>query len=145
MNKNFERLVYLKLRLLMSVIFLWAFFDKLLGLGFATSSENAWIAGGSPTYGFLTFGTKGPLADFFQSMAGSPLLDWTFMIGLLFIGLTLLFNRFVVWGAVAGSLMMFLMYIAAFPPENNPLVDDHVIYILVLALIAYRSEARKSS
>ena len=45
-------------------IFLWAFLDKLFGLGHETKSAQAWIHGGSPTYGFLAKGAKGPIADF---------------------------------------------------------------------------------
>ncbi len=138
--KNWNTLVYVKLRIVMGLIFLWAFFDKLLGLGFATKAENAWINGGSPTYGFLTHGTKGPFAEFFQSLAGVAVVDWLFMLGLLGVGVALVFNRYVKWGAIAGSVMMFLMYIAAFPPENNPLLDDHIVYILVLAILAMRSK-----
>lgn len=129
----------------MAAIFLWAFFDKTFGLGFATKSADAWIHGGSPTMGFLKFGTHGPLAPFFQSLAGHALVDWMFMLGLLFVGLTLLLNRYVLWGAVAGGVMMLLMWLAAFPPTNNPLVDDHVVYILVLALLAIKSRQAELS
>src|SRR5688572_6497157 len=104
-----ERVLFLKLRLVMALIFLWAFFDKLFGLGFATAPENAWIKGVSPTYGFLINATQGPFAEFFQSLAGMVAVDWLFMLGLLFVGLTLLLNRWIKWGAVAGSLMMLLM------------------------------------
>jgi hypothetical protein len=41
-------------RIALGWTFLWAFTDKLLGLGFATEPQNAWIRGGSPTFGFLT-------------------------------------------------------------------------------------------
>jgi len=128
------------LRLSMSFVFLWAFFDKTFGLGFATSAEKSWINGSSPTSGFLTNGTQGPLADFFQSLAGMALIDWLFMLGLLFIGLTLLLKKYVKWGAVAGILMMLLMYLSAFPPPNNPLIDYHIIYILVLGLLAFEKK-----
>jgi len=127
------------LRLAMGFTFLWAFLDKLFGLGFATTAAKAWIHGGSPTYGFLTMATKGPFVEFFKSLAGSPIVDWLFMIGLLAVGLTLIFNRLVKWGAFAGGLMMFLMYLAALPPANNPVIDDHIIYILVLAVIGLRN------
>lgn len=133
-----EKITFLVLRLSMACIFLWAFFDKLLGLGFATTSNNAWINGGSPTYGFLNFAVKGPFAEFFKSLAGMPAVDWLFMIGLLGIGLTLLLNRLVLWGAIAGVIMMLLMWLATFPPENNPLVDEHIIYALVVIIIALR-------
>ena len=60
------------LRIAYGVTFLWAFFDKLLGLGFHTGAvtneagartgidflaeDAAWVAGGCPTEGFLKFG-----------------------------------------------------------------------------------------
>ena len=123
----------------MSFIFLWAFVDKLLGLGFATTKENAWIHGGSPTSGFLNFATHGPFASLFKSLAGMPFTDWFFMLGLLFVGLTLLLNRFMLWGAMAGVVMMVLMWLSALPPENNPLIDEHVVYALVLTILALKS------
>ncbi|MEK9171826.1 MAG: hypothetical protein AAB782_01145 [Patescibacteria group bacterium] len=134
-----KKITWLGLRFAMSLIFLWAFADKLFGLGFATTTEKAWINGGSPTSGFLLNATRGPLAEFFKGLAGMPVVDWLFMAGLLGVGLTLLLNRFVVWGAVAGSAMLLLMYLAVFPPANHPFLDDHLVYILVLALLAYKN------
>jgi len=131
-----KKIIWLKLRLVMGLIFLWAFVDKLFGLGFATKSENSWLNGGSPTSGYLMGAVHGPLAEFFKSLAGIVVVDWLFMIGLLFVGITLLVNRFVIWGAIAGSVMLFLMWISAFPPANNPILDDHIVYILVLILLA---------
>lgn len=129
------------LRIALGFIFLWAFVDKLLGLGFATTTQNAWINGGSPTYGFLMYGTKGPLAHFFQSIAGSPVVDWLFMLGLLGVGVTLIINRFIVLGSIAGTFMVLLMYLAVLPPENNPLIDDHIIYALVFLFLGARAHA----
>ena len=120
-------------RICLGFIFLWAFADKLFGLGFATTSAKAWINGGSPTYGFLSFGTKGPFAEIFKMLAGNNLVDVLFMAGLLFVGVTLIFNFWVKWGSVAGLSMLVLMYLAALPPENNPVLDDHIIYALVFA------------
>lgn len=139
---SIKKIVWLKLRLVMGLIFLWAFVDKLFGLGFATTTQNAWMNGGSPTSGFLLNATRGPLAGFFKSLAGVAVVDWLFMAGLLFVGLTLLLNKFIVWGAIAGSVMLLLMWLAVFPPENNPLLDDHLVYILVLALLALRNKER---
>lgn len=139
---NINKIVWLKLRIVMGLIFLWAFVDKVFGLGFATVSENAWINGGSPTTGFLTYAVKGPLGGVFNSLAGQAWVDWMFMLGLLFIGLTLLVNRYVFWGAIAGIIMMMLMWLAALPPENNPLLDDHIVYALVLSLFALKAKGR---
>jgi len=135
-----QKIILLSLRLVMSFIFLWAFFDKLLGLGFATTSQKAWINGGSPTTGFLSGAVKGPFAEMFQSLAGVAIVDWAFMLGLLFIGLTLLFNRYVFWGALAGIVIMLLMWLAVLFPENNPIIDEHIVYALVFALLAIKSK-----
>ncbi|PIR41551.1 MAG: hypothetical protein COV31_00375 [Candidatus Yanofskybacteria bacterium CG10_big_fil_rev_8_21_14_0_10_46_23] len=121
------------LRILLGWIFLWAFIDKLWGLGFATASERAWLAGGSPTRGFLNSVTEGPFAEIFKSLAGNPIVDWLFMLGLLFVGLTLFFGFSVRLGSLAGIIMLGFIYLAGFlPPENNPIVDDHIIYIVVM-------------
>src|SRR6185295_12626895 len=102
---NIQKIAFLKLRYVMAFIFLWAFVDKTFGLGFATTPEKAWIHGGSPTSGFLSFGTHGPFVEIFKSLSGMPIIDWLFMLGLLFIGLTLLLNKFVMWGAIAGIVL----------------------------------------
>ena len=131
------------LRIAVGLIFIWAFFDKLLGLGFTTcfNSEiskidfmckGAWISGGSPTSGFLEFGTRGPLAFLYQSLAGSAMIDWLFMIGLLGIGITLTFGFLVRLGSLSGVLLMILMYGAAFPPEHHPFIDEHIIYAIIM-------------
>src|SRR3982750_4590937 len=84
------RYVMAGLRLALGWTFLWAFLDKLFGLGHETASKAAWINGGSPTQGFLKFGAKGPFADFYHSIAGATWADWAFMIGLAAIGIALI-------------------------------------------------------
>lgn len=140
MNK--QKIVTVLLRLVMSFIFLWSFFDKVFGLGFSTTPAQAWIHGGSPTSGFLSFATKGPFVNIFHSLAGIVVVDWLFMLGLLFVGLTLLFNKYVKLGCLAGSLMLLFMYLALLFPANNPIIDEHIVYILVLGLLAFKSEEK---
>jgi len=123
------------LRLCMGWIFLWPFLDKMFGLGFATEPGKGWIDGSSPIYGFLTYGTQGPFAEFFQSLAGNMFVEWVFMIGLLGIGVALMLGigmRIATW---SGVVMLLLMYVAALWPEHNPFIDDHIIYPLVLILL----------
>jgi thiosulfate dehydrogenase [quinone] large subunit len=131
------------LRVCLGFIFLWAFFDKLLGLGFSTPSAKAWIHGGSPTYGFLSGAVKGPFASFFHSLAGNSFIDIIFMAGLLFVGVTLIFNIFIKWGSIAGLAMVLLMYLAVMPPATNPIIDDHIIYAIVFAyfIFSHKSSA----
>ncbi|OGH40401.1 MAG: hypothetical protein A3B41_02735 [Candidatus Levybacteria bacterium RIFCSPLOWO2_01_FULL_37_26] len=124
----------------MGWIFFWAFLDKLLGLGFATETAKSWLSGNSPTTGFLKFATHGPFKPFFESLAGSTIVDWLFMIGLFGIGLSLILGIGMRIAAYSGSLLLFLMWLALLPPENNPILDDHIIYILVL-MVLDRSDA----
>lgn len=141
MNKT----ISLLLRFSLGFIFLWAFLDKTFGLGFATPSSNAWISGGSPTSGFLSYAVKGPFASFFQSLSGNHFVDMIFMAGLLFVGLTLILNRFVTWGSIAGLLMVVLMYLAVLPPENNPVIDDHIIYAILFVHFIILNRKKENS
>ncbi len=124
------------LRVSMGLILLWAFFDKLFGFGFATLPNKSWLAGNSPTSGFLLNATHGPFAEFFKSLAGSGWVDWIFMLGLLLIGLSLLSGIFMKLASYSGIVMFLLMWLALLPPENNPIFDEHIIYSLVLILLS---------
>lgn len=116
--------------------FLWAFLDKTFGLGFATASEDAWINGGSPTFGFLNFATEGKVFhDFFAGLSG-PFADWLFMVGLLGIGVALLAGIGMRIAAISGVVLMLFMWAAELRLENNPFVDDHIVYALVLVALA---------
>lgn len=123
-------------RLSVGWIFLWAFLDKTFGLGFATESDAAWLEGGSPTEGYLTFATKGPFAGFYQDIAGAAWADVLFMVGLLAIGGALMLGIGMRIAAVSGALMLVMMWTAALAPENNPFMDDHLIYALLLGILA---------
>jgi thiosulfate dehydrogenase [quinone] large subunit len=133
------------LRLAIGFEFLWAFFDKTFGLGYATPAAHAWINGGSPTKGFLS-GAIGPLQGVFNSIAGAPVVDWLFMLGLLGVGLALILGVAVRAGAVSGALMLALMYLAVWVPSTtaggqpsgstNPIVDEHIVGIFGLIVIA---------
>jgi len=128
------------LRIGLGWTFLWPFFDKLLGLGFATESGKAWLDGVSPTFGFLKFGAYGPLKPFFESLAGNPLVDWLFMIGLLGLGIALILGIGMRIAAYSGTLLLLLMWFALLPPKNNPFLDDHIIYALLLIML-YQTNA----
>ena len=131
-----NRYVAAAIRLSIGSVFLWAFFDKLLGLGHETPSENAWIDGGSPTEGFLSFAVKGPFADAYQNIAGATWADWMFMAGLLGIGVALTAGIAMRIAAASGALLLFLMWSAVLPPDNHIFMDDHIIYALVLVSLA---------
>jgi thiosulfate dehydrogenase [quinone] large subunit len=125
------------LRIAFGLTFLWAFFDKLLALGFSTGraddgtvdrfGDAAWINGGSPTEGFLKFGADGPFKGFYNSIAGAAWADVLFMLGLLAIGLVLVLGIGMRIGTSAAALLYVMMWTVALPPENNPVLDDHLL------------------
>lgn len=134
------------LRLSLGWIFLWAFLDKLFALGFATGrdaetgvvdrfGDAAWFNGGSPTNGFLSFGTAGPLKDLYGSFAGAAWADWLFMIGLLGIGAALMLGIAMRIATVGGIAMLVMMWSAALAPANNPFMDDHLVYALTMGVL----------
>ncbi len=121
-------------RIIIGFTFVWAFIDKVFGLGYATPAERAWIDGGAPAQGFMQ-SLEGPTAGFFQNISG-PWADWLFMIGLLGIGLTLITGMGARVGALAGVLMYLFMYGASLPVMTNPFLDDHITGALILLVIA---------
>lgn len=131
-NSNGGLLISLAItRVLLGFVFLWAFLDKLLGFGLSTPFERAWINGGSPTTGYLS-NVDGTFAPFFNGLAGNMLVDWLFMLGLLGVGIGLIFGIAMRLSILSGSVMLLLMWLAALPLAANPVVDDHIVYIAML-------------
>src|ERR1044072_6765728 len=73
------RYVWAFARLSLGLLLVWAFVDKLFGLGHETSSKQAWIDGGHPTMGFLKFSAAGPFKSFYHNIPGSGWADWLVM------------------------------------------------------------------
>src|SRR5687768_17019113 len=65
------RYVFAGVRIALGWVFLWAFLDKMFGLGHSTLAKNAWIDGGSPTTGFLGKAVVGPFKGLYNGMAGA--------------------------------------------------------------------------
>ena len=130
------------IRLALGWTFLWAFLDKLFGLGHETAKADSWLNGGSPTQGFLAFAAKGPFKGFYNDIAGATWADWLFMIGLAAIGTALILGVFVNIAAISGSVLLVMMWSVVLPPENNLFMDDHLIYAGVLGLLALMGAGR---
>jgi thiosulfate dehydrogenase (quinone) large subunit len=146
------RFAWATARIALGWVFLWAFLDKTFALGFATGrgetgvvdylGADAWINGGSPTSGFLQFGTEGKLFhDFFAGLAG-PAADWFFMLALLGIGLALILGIGMRIAAISGAVLMVSMWAASLRLENNPFMDDHIVYAIVLIGLALAGAGR---
>lgn len=135
------------LRIGTGFVFFWAFLDKAFGLHYSTPSAKAWIHGGSPTRGFLSSVNVGPWQSMYHAWAGKQWADWLFMLGLLGIGLALILGVALRLTAVAGVVLLAMMWFAVYPPAQhasdgsltgsaNPIVDDHVLQALAIIAIA---------
>jgi thiosulfate dehydrogenase [quinone] large subunit len=140
-------------RVAVGFIFLWAFVDKTFGLGYSTAPAKAWINGGSPTSGFLGHVETGPFRTFFVGLAGSPVVDGLFMLGMLAVGVALILGVGLRVAAVAGTLIMLMMWVAEWPlasvtaagdpsGSTNPIVDYHLIYALMAIVCALTAAGR---
>jgi thiosulfate dehydrogenase [quinone] large subunit len=139
------------LRIAFGLTFLWAFFDKLLALGFSTGaitdatgaktgidffSKDAWIHGGNPTLGFLQFGSTGPFKGFYNSIAGQGWVNWAFMLALLALGVALTFGIGMRLATAGGFVLYLMLWSVALLPSTNPAIDDHIIGALVMIVFA---------
>ncbi|GAB3918333.1 hypothetical protein GCM10011575_34700 [Microlunatus endophyticus] len=138
------------LRVATGFIFLWAFLDKTFGLGYSTTAAKSWINGGSPTKGFLASADVGPFTGIAHAIAGTWWADWLFMLGMLAVGVAVMAGIALRPAAVAGSLIMLMMWATEFPiarftttgdpsGSTNPIVDYHIIYALALIVLAATS------
>ncbi len=119
------------LRIALGWICLWVFLDRLFGLGISTPSAVAWVLGGSPTKSFLA----GSSWNFYVAIAGNPIVDWLFMLGLLTIGLALILGIGLRIASIAGTILMLLIWLALQPLRQNPFIDQHIIYAFVFLLL----------
>jgi thiosulfate dehydrogenase (quinone) large subunit len=145
------------LRVLTGWTFLWAFLDKAFAIGFHTgrledgtidffAKNAAWFNGGSPTKGVFAYALHaGPFQGFYENLGNVQMTaqgptaappEWinvVYMASLLLIGLGLITGVMTRLAAAGGIIWMAIFYTAtAIWPENNPFVDEHVVYIVVL-------------
>ena len=125
-------------RIVIGWIFLWAFLDKLFGLGYATPAERAWLNGGTPAQGYIG-GAEGPFAGFFQAVFQNAFGDVLFMVGLLGIGLAMVLGIGLRVAAVSGTLLMVFMWMTQVPwalGGTNPITTSHWVEAAVLIIAA---------
>lgn len=80
-------------------------------------------------------GATGPLAEWFMSLAGNPLVDQLNIWGLTLIGLGLVLGIFVRPAAFFGIVVMVLYYLSDFEGNTaHGLIDEHVVYALIFAV-----------
>ncbi|HBT81430.1 hypothetical protein A2757_02560 [Candidatus Giovannonibacteria bacterium RIFCSPHIGHO2_01_FULL_48_47] len=125
---QFQKISLLLLRLSLGWLFFYAGITKVL--------NPAWSAAGY-LKGAKTF------VEFYQWLASPgilPAVDFVNEWGLTLLGLSLIFGVFVQLSSILGAVLMLLYYLPILDfPYPNPysyLVDEHIIYALVLLLFA---------
>ena len=138
------------LRIAYGWTFLWAFLDKLFGLGFSTSAKSAWINGGSPSTGYLqhAVNANSPFASFYSNTLVNlnhslfGIVDWALMLMFLIVGVTMILGFMIRFSTVISLIFFVMVYISEIPfaaGATNPIVDEHIFYILIALVIVFTS------
>lgn len=128
------------MRLVLGLVFLWAFLDKAFGLDYTTPSDRSYLSGGHPTEGYLG-SSYGPLGGLFKDLAGNAVVDFLFMFGLGAVGISLTLGfatKLGGWGGMAMVLLMYASHPIPWAPAHttHPFLDDHILEATALALVA---------
>ena len=123
-------------RILIGWLMLWAFFDKMFGLGYQTPGGSGYIDGVSPS-SFVSFVTSGAFSGFYNSVAGNGLVDVILLLGCLILGVTLILGFASKLTSVAATAFFLIMYSLVIPPTDNPLIDYRVVLAVGLWAIYF--------
>lgn len=111
---------------------LWATLFLRISLGWIflfTGIEK--LTQGFSAAGYLSH-LQGPFSFLFSPMAGNALVDNLVIWGEILIGACLILGALVGFAAFWGVVMMLLFYLSGYPYEHSFIVNEHIIYILVL-------------
>lgn len=135
------------LRVAVGIIFLTAGLQKAFGPEpFDASGFLQFATAGTPWLGAPVEGTVyNPTHDFWVGLAGNatlmPIINWLVVVGQIAIGTALILGLFTRFAALMGTLMMLFFFVAAWEFEHG-IVNQHLTYALVTALIGYIGAGR---
>jgi len=122
---NVQRISFFVLRVVSGLLFFASGLGKILTDWSATGYLNA---------------ASGPFAGFFQSMAGSPVVDALNSWGMLLIGVALIIGFGTRIALFFAALLMVLYYFAQFEANTaHGLIDEHVMYFVAFFVMAAHS------
>ena len=123
-------------RILIGWMFLWAFLDKMFGLGYETPAGQGVIDGGSPS-SYVEYMTSGLFEGLFKAIAGNGFIDFLLMAGLLILGITITLGIFTKITTISSIAFFLTMFCIVVPPADNPLIDYHVVYLVFMIAVYY--------
>jgi thiosulfate dehydrogenase [quinone] large subunit len=114
----------LALRLVMGWTLFYGGIDKVLASDW---SARGYLMGAATREGTL-------FAGFWETMATDyiGIVDPLNMWGLTLVGLALMVGAFVRWSAFWGAVMMLFYYFSSYPLSHSLLIDDHIVYAVLL-------------
>lgn len=117
--------VLVSLRVVLGWVLFYAGVTKVL--------DPSWTASG---YLANAVSPANPFAGLWVALAGVPMIDVLVQWGLTLTGLGLVLGALVRWNAFWGSFMMLTFWASSLPLEHAILVDEHIVYVVVLASVA---------
>ena len=123
------------IRIALGWVFLWAFLDKLFGLGHATPTARPGSTAAAPPRA----SSAAPRARSAASSRHRRQRLGRRLFMLRPAGHRRRADRSASamrFAAIAGALLLVLMWTAVLPPANNPFMDDHLIYAAILIVLA---------
>lgn len=122
-----QRVSLFLLRVSLGWLFFWAGITKVLKPGWSAA-------------GFLQGAKTFPdLFHWFASPAMLPITNFANEWGLTLLGISLILGIFIRWSAPFGMVLMILYYLPIlqfpYPDANLFIVDQHIIFIIVLAVL----------
>jgi thiosulfate dehydrogenase [quinone] large subunit len=114
----------LGLRLVMGWTLFYGGIDKLLA---ADWSAQGYLMGAATREGSLFPGFWRTLATDYIAIV-DPLNVW----GLTLVGLAVMLGAFLRWSAFCGAVMMLFYYFSSYPLSHSFIVDDHIVYAVLL-------------
>lgn len=116
---KYQSLALFVLRVSLGWFFLFAGYSKLTQVGGFSAKQ------------FL-LSLHGPFSQFYLPMAGNPIVDNLVIWGEILIGICLILGVLVRFASFWGIIMMLLFYFAEYPPQHSFIINDQLIYVLVL-------------
>ena len=115
------RYVVVALRVVLGWVFFYSGITKVL--------DPSWTASG---YLENAVASSNPFVGLWSVMAGMPFVDILVQWGLTLTGLGLVLGALVRWNALWAAFMMVMFWASSFPLDNAIVVDEHVVYVLLL-------------
>ncbi len=128
------RITWALTRVSLGLVFIWALLGDITGLA-RPATTRSFLDGGGPIRDHL-LSAHGTFAALCHALAGPAYTQTIFRTALAIIGTALILGVGMRVAATAGTAILILMWLSAMPITTGPLLDQHLIYALVIIGLA---------